>query len=441
MKRIFKYILIYIIIVLLCVSFLTITSKISKTIIEENIKQSTKDFHTSDEVEQVVKRRDYTFKHPYADAMILNIIYCIDTEHPLSSAMEAKYYSERPEKKEENKKISYDFEKMIENKEVGNTQYLRYWHGYIGIIRILLVFFNLGQIYIFNAIILSVLTIILIVLLIKNKAYALIISFITGLIMCAVNVVPFCLEYTWMFYIMLITSILAVFWKDNIKRLNTLFFITGILTCFFDFLTTEIITIIVPVLIVLILRVKEKKIKSFKQGIIFVIQSMALWGISYICMWITKWILASIILHINAFEYVISNATERINGEIYAVSAKALPWKAIERNLFTLYPLNTQKNIKKLLIIPICIFIFEVIFIRKKDLKKLWLSGLLLLISIIPYVRYAILANHSYLHYFFTFRSQIITVMAITLAIFCSIDIEFWRKKINGINNTNPSAK
>lgn len=441
MKRIFKYILIYIIIVLLCVSFLTITSKISKTIIEENIKQSTKDFHTSDEVEQVVKRRDYTFKHPYADAMILNIIYCIDTEHPLSSAMEAKYYSERPEKKEENKKISYDFEKMIENKEVGNTQYLRYWHGYIGIIRILLVFFNLGQIYIFNAIILSVLTIILIVLLIKNKSYALIISFITGLIMCAVNVVPFCLEYTWMFYIMLITSILAVFWKDNIKRLNTLFFITGILTCFFDFLTTEIITIIVPVLIVLILRVKEKKIKSFKQGIIFVIQSMALWGISYICMWITKWILASIILHINAFEYVISNATERINGEIYAVSAKALPWKAIERNLFTLYPLNTQKNIKKLLIIPICIFIFEVIFIRKKDLKKLWLSGLLLLISIIPYVRYAILANHSYLHYFFTFRSQIITVMAITLAIFCSIDIEFWRKKINGINNTNPSAK
>ena len=119
---------------------------------------------------------------------------------------------------------------MIENKELGNTQYLRYWHGYIGIIRILLVFFNLGQIYIFNAIILSVLTIILIVLLIKNKAYALIISFITGLIMCAVNVVPFCLEYTWMFYIMLITSILAVFWKDNIKRLNTLFFITGILT-------------------------------------------------------------------------------------------------------------------------------------------------------------------------------------------------------------------
>jgi len=117
---------------------------------------------------------------------------------------------------------------------------------------------------------------------------------------------------------------------------------------------------------------------------------MALWGISYICMWITKWILASIILHINAFEYLISNATEMINGEIYAVSAKALPWKAIERNLFTLYPLNTQKNIKKLLIIPICIFIFEVIFIRKKDLKKLWLSGLVLLIPFIFFLQNSI---------------------------------------------------
>lgn len=441
MKTILKYILIYIITVLLCVSILIITSKIPKTVIEENIKQSTKDFHTSDEVEQVVKRRDYTFKHPYADAMILNIVYCIDTEHPLKSSMEAKYHSERPDRKEEDKKISYDFEKMIENKEEGNTQYLRYWHGYIGIIRILLVFFDLGQIYILNAIILSVLTIILIIVLIKSKAYALITAFIVGLIMCAANVIPFCLEYTWMFYIMLITSILAVLWKDNIKRLNTLFFITGILTCFFDFLTTEIITIIVPVLITLILRVKENKIKNFKQGIIFVIQSMALWGISYICMWVTKWILASIVLKINAFDYVINDAAKRINGEIYAVSIKNMPWKAIERNLFTLYPLNTQKNIKKLLIIPICIFIFEVIFIRKRDLKKLWLSGLLLLISIIPYVRYAVLANHSYLHYFFTFRSQIVTVMAITLAIIYSIDVEFWRNKINGINNTNPSIK
>lgn len=433
MKSLFKYITIFVVTLLVLVTFLTITAKIPKERIAQQIKESQKEFRTSDEVEEVVKRRDYTFLHPYTDAWILNIVYCIDTQHPLASVLEAKYYAKY---EKEPTYITYDMTELVENEVEPNAQYLRYWHGSMGIVRILLIFFNLTEIYIFHAIILTILVVLLGILLYKNKAYSLIVALAIGLVMCVARVIPFCLEYTWAFYIMLVASILAVLWKNDRKKLNILFFITGMITCFLDFITTEITTIMIPVVVALMLQIKDNKINNFKESFLFVLQSVALWSISYVGMWLAKWILASVVLNINAFDYVVDNALIRVNGEVLGTTAQNLPWKAISRNLFTLYPLNIQKTIKKLIVIPIGIAIFELIFIRKKDWKKLWVSGLLLLIGLTPYIRYIILANHSYLHYFFTFRSQIITVMAVILAMWNSVDVEDWNKKLDNNNKT-----
>ena len=76
-----------------------------------------------------------------------------------------------------------------------NTEYLRYWHGSILIIKPLLIVLTLEQIYILNALILLMLAGILIILLIKKKYYSIAISMILGLIMVAIWYVPFCFEY------------------------------------------------------------------------------------------------------------------------------------------------------------------------------------------------------------------------------------------------------
>ncbi len=272
---------------------------------------------------------------------------------------------------------------------------------------------------------LTILTIILITLLFKKKLIALAIAFIISLIMTVAIFVPFCLEYTWTYYIMLIVSILAVIWNDNKKKRNILFFIAGMLTCFFDFLTTEIITVLVPMIIVLILQIKNKKIINIKQSIIFVIQTLFLWGISYTAMWFAKWMIASFVLKINAFDYVIEQARFRIDGQVLGKNEK-LFWEAIKRNLTTLYLFDSERNLSKGLII---LLIVEIILIRKKDMKKLWLSSILLMIGIIPYIRYSILANHSYMHSFFTFRSQMVTIIALILAMIYSIDFNFWKEQ------------
>ena len=53
-----------------------------------------------------------------------------------------------------------------------------------------------------------------------------------------------------------------------------------------------------------------------------------------------------------------------------------------------------------------------------------------MLIALVPYIRYIVIRNHSYVHYFFVFRTQIIAIIAIVLAIVYSYDKELFRHKI-----------
>lgn len=420
-KNLLKYIFIFMLILVILLLLLVLTAKIPKTLLNENYIESTSYFIypkylvLGKEIDAIDINRTDTYKHIYADAMIMNIMYCIDSNNPLKSVMEAKYYSIW-----KNKDISYDFERMVENNQNGNTQYMRYWHGSMSILRPLFVFFNIEQIYCINMFIILALAIILLIMLIRTKIKELVVAYIIGLIMCTIVTVPLCLEYVWTFIIMFIVSIISIIQQKKNKDLNILFLISGMLTCYLDFLSTEIITCLVPLLIIITIMYKKGKITNFKECLKTVIILITFWGIGYVGMWISKWILASIILNVNALDYVKYDILNRIAPS----SFPKLSIKAIKANFFTLFPVNIIENKNILIILLICILIIQIIFM-KKDIKKQWFSVILLLISIIPYIRYAFLASHSYTHFFFTYRSQIVTVMGVILAIIYSID---WRK-------------
>lgn len=425
MKQVIKYILIFIATVFLLTGVLILTAKIPKEAIAENIKESAGAFHTENEIDRVINKREYTYTHPYSDAMVLNIIYCIDTDNPVASVMEANYHLDKDQQY-----INYDFENLVQQEGEGNTEYIRYWHGSMSVLRPLLVFFNLDEIYILNKILVAVLTLILIILLAKTKIKELLITFIIGIVMCAVITIPNCLMYTWTYLIMLIVSIIAIFLEKKNKNTNILYFISGIITCYFDFLCTELLSIVVPIVLILVIRYKNGKIKNFKEGLKYIVISLALWGIGYVGMWAAKWILASIILKINALDYVVDKAMIRVNKDERLDGEKNIYMQAIWKNIHALYPINIVKRVYKLLIIPVFIVEYIVIFIKKQNKKEFWFPLLLLIFATIPYIRYIILVSHSYAHYFFTFRMQMASIMCILLAIYYSTDINKYDLKI-----------
>lgn len=442
-KELIKYIIIFFSIIILCVSLLVVTAKIPKESIEKNIEESTPYLSKNSEINYIKRKHPFMWLHIYADEMLLNITYNIDTDKPLESVLEAKYFDNG---------LASLRKQMEDKSQVANTEYIRYWHGSMIFIRPMLTIFNIHQIYIVNAIIMAMLTIALLVILFKKKQKLLAFLFIIAFIMTGSIFVPFCLEYTWVYMIMLITSIIAVLIekkKNGNKNLKVMFFITGMLTCFFDFLSAELITILVPLTLILSIRYKEKRLGNLKENLKFLISSIILWGIGYFGMWIAKWILASIVLNVNALDFVVDKALVRVNGTYEFENISEIYKEAIPKNIFSLFPFNLIKD--KLLLVYFFVIAVIAFLILKKNKKELKNIIPFLLIAVIPYVRYLVLANHSYRHYFFTFREQFSTIICIILIFVYGIDKNKFKKQIKlnkkdrkkdeRINNINTSTK
>ncbi len=413
MKKVLKYIAIFFCVLIVCLALLVITSKIPKSSIEENIKESAEYYKEVKGIEMIRRWREYTYIHYYADSMLLNIIYNIDTEHPLSSSLKAMYYEHIKQD------INDDFIATVEKGYEANTEYLRYWHGSMIIIRPLLTFLNISQIYILNGVIMALLIIWLTILLFRRyKPIA--IFFVISLVSVTILFVPMCLEYTWTILLALIGSIVAILLEKNKGHLlYPLFMVFGILACYFDFLSTETLTLTLPLILVLVIRYKDKRLNNFKEGLKFVFLSGILWFVGYASMWFAKWLISSTVLGINSFDYVTDKALVRIGESVNRLSGISLSLGAIMRNVRILFPLPNFRKYSDIILIAILVIalLIHIIVVDRKKIKKLWFSLLMLIVGIIPFIRFAILANHAYRHCFFTFRALMVSVIALLVIV------------------------
>ena len=421
LKKLIKYIGIFFVTIFVLFSLLVISSKIPKSSIEKNMQESAEFYKNKRGIENIDHL--YNILHYYADSMILNIIYNIDSDNPIESTLWANYYQTRYAD------INDDFVRSVKFHREGNTQYVRYWHGSMMIIRPLMTFLNIEGIYILNNILLYILCIILFIMLVK-KSKNLAIAYLLAMIMIVFPTVGNCLEYSYTFYIMFIASIIAIsIEKKGDKNLYALFFITGIVTCFFDFLSTEIITLFIPLIIVLAIRKKEGRLGSFKETFIFVLKSILLWGTAYCLTWLAKWTVASIVLNINAIDYVKDQALIRINGQVNSVKYNIYT-DGLYRNIHAIIPLVFIQSNEFMYICIAIFFALVLILFDWKNIKKKWYSLILLFIALAPYVRYLILANHSFRHFFFTYRAQSITIIAIILIIIDCLNYKLFKKSL-----------
>ena len=342
----------------------------------------------------------------YADSILLNIAWCFDDKAPLSSVMRSAYYSLPI--RDENENL---LEAVTENKE-GNLQYMRYWHGSAGLVRIFSIFGNIRALYILNGFIILLLIILLIFLMIRHKMTAPAVAVCIGAVMISIWFVPFSLEYTWTVMLALIFSVAAL--QISIKKpdrpLYGLFLFSGMLTCYMDFLTTETLTLTLPLLILLYREHGEQK-ENYKRTA----GRSVIWAAGFITTWISKWVMASVVLKENAMPYVTEHVEERLGGNI-GISLPGYLLGAVWRNLSCLFPFGygpagLMAGLALLIFAAYRLYVYKVSGWDRKYLTAL------AAIAVIPFIRFLVLHNHSYLHYFFTYRALMGTVTAAVLVI------------------------
>lgn len=313
--------------------------------------------------------------------------------------------------------------------------YSRYWHGYLIFLKPLLLLFNIRGIRIIN-LILQILLVGGICFALWKKQKKMILPYLSSLLFINPFVISQSMQFSCVYYLMNISFLIIVLFYDKLKQknwLNFAFLLFGIVTCFFDLLTYPVATLIYPLVAVLWFDESE----TIKDKIILLFKLCVFWCIGFFGFWILKWAIGSILTKQNLFKSALSQAKLRINGDVsYAPNKLAVYFSFI----LNLYPLLTIKNAIILALLVVC-FVF--LFVKHKKEFKISKSQVIafVLVALITIVWQLILHNHSYQHYWFTFRAYAGTLFAlISLFAYGFKDSNIFRRNVNEKENSSNNS-
>ena len=389
-------------------ALLILAAMIPKDAIKENSLKSAEYLYEQELFDCAVGEIEGSRIDRYADSILLNIAYHFDPSYPVKSVILSAYYFTPDHEENENYLMGVRDDRGI------TRQYFRYWHGSLVYVRPLLTLLPVKGIYILNACVLAVLLAACIYVFIKNGEPVPAVAMLISLILTRSWYVPLSLEYTWTFMLMFTGSLIVFFIFKKGYGYGVFFAISGMVTAFVDFLTTETLTLLVPLLLILWLDRRHLAGSEDKLWRLPVRSTLA-WGIGYAGMWSSKWIITSIVMHENAFSYVSENVEERIGGDL-GIGTWEYITGAISRNIGCLFPFGYGAAGGFAFIALIIFAAYRGYVYRTRPINRNYIITLAVL-GLVPYLRFLILHNHAYLHCFFTYRAQMATIMAVVMII------------------------
>lgn len=398
LKKIGYFVLVYFIVGFICTLSLIVTYELPNNKVKSNIEESIVSFEKKEDRQLEFENKDSTVMDNFTDAIILGELYYDDSS---KTALEKSMSVYR------NKIGDSPVQDLIEvaknKKKATDSEYARYWHGNLVVLKPIFYFMDYSSFKIFNFIFEILLLIIIVKLMYKNNIEKYIIPMVLAFALINPVIISLSLQFSTIYNLVLIDIAILLKFKNyifNKKLIPYYFMILGMLTSFFDFLTYPIVTLGVTMVFVIVLKGNSE----IKKDIIDIIVYSILWALGYGIFWFSKWALASVILKKN----VVKNALDAILFRTSIESYSRLD--AIVKNL-GVFNNFIYKTIIKLIIIY---YFIRVIINRKNiefsNIKKILSFGL---ISIMPIVWYFALSNHSYMHYWFTYRSLVVLFISV----------------------------
>lgn len=301
-----------------------------------------------------------------------------------------------------------------------NTTYSRYWHGYVIVLKPLLVLFNVQEIrLIFQTILLVLLGVVAAIAANRMQRYGLVLSvlFVVSCGLFGVMEAASDLPMFFSFFVMCLTT-LAVLLIDRmrlIKAVPVLMFLSGALTVYFDFLDNPIVSLGVP-LVFLVFRLGDNHFR-FSRIASAVCLSCLFWALGYGCLWVFKWLIAAFVSGPDSFLNTMHQILFRVGVNESEQGVETSPQLALS--------LSFQRLgfLKYIMMFEITIFMLLSIWIacsHKCSLKrKRYLLSVALLLSgvfLVPIVWIVVLSNHTAIHVF-TYRDLIVGMFSFSAAI------------------------
>ncbi len=350
----------------------------------------------------------------YTDGSMLNNAIYSGVESPINQAVSCYRYSYSDQNPMESF-ISYLW--MDESYSVVSCP--RYWHGFLIVLKPLLMFMSYTDIRVWNGLLQLLMTGALIGLFVRRSLSHYIPPMLVSLFFLNPQVVALSLQYSTVFNLTLLSMLLFLLFSEHIDKKNCyaeFFLLAGIATSYFDLLTYPLLTLGLPLTLVLIYR--QKHSSKVKPLLIQTIQYSISWGIGYAGMWAGKWLISIFVLGPGTLTEVSKS-----------LQTRSLSGAASEgSSLFTIIGHNLAMFDK-----PVYLLLFLVttigylICMILKKIKPIDLINRLtpyILIILMPFAWYVVTANHAEVHSWFTHRTLVIAVFGFfcMLAAICDTD-------------------
>ena len=287
-------------------------------------------------------------------------------------------------------------------KETYTIAYPRYWHGYLVILKPLLLFFDVADIRMFNMCLFFGAVLYILEQMRKQKLERYILWFVVTLVALNPLAIPLSFQFSTVTYIALFSSIIALKCEHwDFKKQMFFFMIIGIVTAYFDFLTFPLVGLYIPMIFIL---VRKKDWKQATQTVIF---GSIMWIIGYSGMWAGKWLIGSLLTGGNVIQDAVARAGH------WAGEEEISRLQIIMKNIFVLvkWPIVILGGI-------VLIKLAKVLSEGRKAGTVNWTWGIPFgIIMVAPFVWYLAMGGHSYVHYWFTYRELCVTIMACLMGV------------------------
>lgn len=352
------------------------------------------------------------------DTLMINNAYSMDPNNTLESALLGRrnylpekqqtvyqdMYVESNMQTEENYIIQDQLIRTVNNNISESFEYARYWHGYVAFLRPLLIFLNFNEIRALSTGLLAFLALIALILLYKRIKFKYCFVIILALLCSEYFIMGFTLQGLMTFVVSMISTIIICIRFDKIKNIGLYFFSIGMVTCYFDLLTHPLITLGIPMIIYLLIKQEKGKI-SLKEAIKIIVKNTLLWGMGWIITNLTKWIIVDILYNRNLIYKSIMQFIFRSLG----TSEENLAWYMGLSNNWNWAFRHTLMFFTTL--------IFYVIYTLIRNYKSITINVKqaipYLMISFMPIAWFMVMVNHTWFHFWFTWRNLILFYIGI----------------------------
>lgn len=422
-KNISVHILVWFATLAMLLGLLISSAAIPNSYLQTNMEKSALSYADKDAFSFENGKKLNSIADNYADSILLGVAWNMGNGTPTVSAIDTKYYD--GEETGEN----YGLYLSVTEGASPNTNYTRYWHGSAAFVRLLHLFTDVNGVKTIGFAAVLVLLAVTVAMLVLKKHTDIAIMMCVSLFAVQIWNVSLSMEYQPAIIVALIISILCIAMEAR-APVTLVFVFSGAAVCFFDFLTTETLSLLLPLMLVICIRAKEKRLGTFKEGSLLSLKCGVAWFLAYAFTFIAKWTLATIVTGRNVFSEAIFSAYERLGSTLEGVDT--LPeniFSSVISNIGVMFGAESRLDYVKTFLpfILITALLFSVWYLFRREDGEKNAAKLLLILGAIVILRFLIVNNHSYIHSFFTYRALAPMIFACLAALW--FNLGFVKKK------------